>query len=120
MLEGDTCDAETGIVFSRDKPRTQPTDLSNSPPRPIEELLAEASALCDAQAAEEGARVVVAPTPQHPLGDAVHRVGSREWRLRQAEAALQKHLDDEDIFGEERIGESGRRSGASCKPRSRA
>jgi hypothetical protein len=53
MLEGDTCDAETGIVFSRNKPRTQPSDLSDSPPRPIEELLAEASALCDAQAAEE-------------------------------------------------------------------
>jgi hypothetical protein len=53
MLEGDTRDAETGIVFSRGKPRTQPIDLSNSPPRPIKVLLAEASALCDAQAAEE-------------------------------------------------------------------
>ena len=47
-----------------------------------------------------GGGAAAARAPQHPLGDAVHSVGSREWRLRRAEAALEAHLDDEDIFGE--------------------
>ena len=46
-----------------------------------------------------GGGAAAARAPQHPLGDAVHSVGSREWRLRRAEAALEAHLDDEDIFG---------------------